>query len=193
MLDDDSYGNWSLQWACGDVSRLMASGLVSGEASLRQSTRSCCMPCTTSGYNPSTNQCGALARLNIWYIPCSSIEFLLECNITAASAPTRCGSLPLYLLVSDGNLSADVHIPFNKTNGGSDAFIRQESWDDIKRLLEEYPEALGTHDAKIHLYPFHIVAQSSTRQSHRLVSLENTYRLRRIPLSFFTLMVAMKL
>jgi ankyrin repeat protein len=177
LLEEDSYGYLPLHWACGDISRLMAaSGVVSSDASLRHNW-SCCMPYTTSGYNPSTKQCGALARFNTMDIPCSSIEYLLECDPTAASAPTRCGSLPLHLLVADANLSADVHIPFYKTNGGSDAFCRRQPWDDIKLLLKQYPEALGTPGAKSRLYPFQVAAESSTSQSHGLVSLENTYRL----------------
>jgi hypothetical protein len=176
MFEEDSYGYLPLHWACGDISHLLASGRVSSEASLRQN-RSCPVSSFISGDNPSTLQCGALARFNTRDIPCSIIEYLLECGPTAACAPTRCGRLPLHLLVADGNFSILVCTPWNEANDGSNNFCRRQPWDDLKLLLKEYPEALGTPDPKRNLYPFQIAAELSGRQSHGLVSLENTYRL----------------
>jgi hypothetical protein len=168
LLEEDSYGYLPLHWACGDVSRLVVAGLLSGEASLSQS-RSCRTPCTNSGNNPSTKQCGALARFNTIDIPCSIIEFLLECDPAAASIPTRCGRLPLHQLVADDNLSANVRTPSYEIHGGNDTFCRRQPWDDIKLLLVEYPEALGIPDTNSRLYPFQMAAESSTMHSHGLV------------------------
>jgi hypothetical protein len=177
LLEEDSYGYLPLHWACGDIYLLLASGPISSEASLDR--RTCHTSCTTMSHNPSNVQCGALARFNTAYIPCSIIEFLLECKPDTARTPTRDGRLPLHLLVADGNLSDDVRTPSNEViNGGGDYYISdRQPWDDIKLLLKEYPEALGTPDGKSNLYPFQVAATSSTGQIHGLASLENTYRL----------------
>ena len=175
LLEDDSYGYLPLHWACGDISLLLTAGHISSEVS--SSRRRWYTSCTTGSYNPSTSQCGALARFNTGDIPCSIIEFLLECEPAAVRTSTRDGRLPLHLLVADSNLSATVRTPSNEVNNGGGDFSNRQPWDDIKFLLKEYPEALGTPDKKSNLYPFQVAAASSTGQSDGLASLENTYRL----------------
>lgn len=91
LLEEDSYGNFPLHYACGDISTLLPS-VEKIDAANRHSI---------NDGTVTASKGRSMVRFNTDAFPHSMIEYLLHCESSVARRRNRNGRLPLHLLVED--------------------------------------------------------------------------------------------